>query len=372
VTRVVVIGGGINGAGISWELVRRGYTVTLFDKGRFGGATSSATSKLIHGGLRYLEHLQFHLVRESLRNRAYLLEHAPDLVHPLEFVLPVYRGVSRSPWVIRIGLLLYDVLAGRDPLPNHRRLSASAVLKYAPLRQQGLRAGFRFFDAQVDDAALVQRVVLAAQRDGLDGREGTAVQTIQRSGSTWTINGETFDAAVIAVGPWMNEFLARHHLSTRYKLTLVRGSHIFLRRPAPPVGFLLQSPDDRRVFFVLPWKGVTMVGTTEALHTGSPDQVRATAEEVEYLVKRYNLYFENTITSADVTHTTAGVRPLIGGGKQLGNVSRDYKLEVEGTLIKVFGGKMTTFLSLSKKVADRVDRSLGSRRSAKPPVFGER
>jgi glycerol-3-phosphate dehydrogenase len=243
------------------------------------------------------------------------------------------------------------------------------VLKYAPLRQEGLRAGFRFFDAQVDDVALVQRVVLLAQRDGLDARDRTAVQSIERNGSSWAINGEKFDVAVIAVGPWMNQFLTTHRIPTRYKLTLVRGSHIFLRLPAPPVAFLLQSPDDGRVFFVLPWKGVTMVGTTEALHTGSPDDVGATPEEIDYLVKRYNLYFENPITSAEVTHTTAGVRPLIGGGKQLGNVSRDYKVEVDGTLIKVFGGKMTTFLSLSKKVADRVDQTLGTRRSAKPPVF---
>lgn len=370
--RVAVIGGGINGAGIAWELARRGYRTTLFDKKGFGGATSSVTSKLIHGGLRYLEHFEFGLVRESLRARAFLLETLPDLVRPLEFVLPVYRGVSRPLWMLAIGLTLYDLLAGRDNLGRHRRLTAEQVQASAPLRPRGLRGGFRYFDAQVDDAELVRRVIRAAVRDGLDAREFAPVSAVERQGAQWAVTttaAESFDALVVAVGPWMNEFLRANRLPTRTSLTLVRGSHLILDRLVSPVALLLQSPEDRRVFFVIPWEGHSMVGTTEVLHEGPLETIQPSPAEVEYLLDRFNLYFPAKITRNNVARTTAGVRPLIGDKGDLGKISRDYRIERDDTLIKVFGGKMTTFLSLARKVGHTVDQALGRRTIPKPPVF---
>lgn len=367
--RVAVIGGGINGAGIAWELARRGYAVTLFDKGSFGGATSSATSKLIHGGLRYLEHFEFGLVRESLRERAFLLEHLPDLVRPLEFLLPVYRGISRPAWMIGLGLTLYDFLAAGGKFEKHHRLSSFQLLAMAPLRADGLRGGFRFFDAQVDDSALTRRVVDAAVRDGLEAREFTEVKQLARSGEGWNVNGERFDAVVIAAGPWMNQFLAAHGISTRYQLTLVRGSHIILGKQVTEAALMLQSPDDGRVFFVLPWQQRTLIGTTERLHTDPPGRVQASPEEIDYLIERFNLYIAPPISREDVQKTTSGVRPLIGGGSSLGGVSREYKIETDERLIKVFGGKMTTFLSLARRAADNVDAIFGTKRTAKAPIF---
>lgn len=352
--RIAVIGGGINGAGIAGELTRRGHRVVLFDKGPFGGATSSATSKLIHGGLRYLEHLEFGLVRESLRERSFLLENFPDLVRPLEFLLPVYRKISRPRWIIGLGLTLYDFLAGRRNIARHQRLESGEILSSVPLKDDGLRGGFRFFDAQVDDSALTRRVVDLAIAAGLDAREFTEVKELVGKGDQWAVNGELFEKVVIATGPWMDHFLAAHRIPTRHNLTLVRGSHIILKQRLSEVALLLQSPDDRRIFFVLPWQGRTMIGTTEVPHREPPGKVQASPEEVQYLIDRSNLYLRTPITHADIERTTAGVRPLIGGGSTLGAVSREYRIEVDGTLIKVFGGKMTTFLSLARKVADRV------------------
>jgi glycerol-3-phosphate dehydrogenase len=370
--RVAVIGGGINGAGIGWELVRRGYQVVLFERERFGGATSSVTSKLIHGGLRYLEHFEFGLVRESLRERAFLLQNLPDLVHPLEFVLPVYAGVSRPSWMVAIGLTFYDLLAGRGNIAPHQRITAAEVRARAPLRSEGLRGGFLYFDAQVDDAGLVRRVIGAAVRDGLEAREFAPVSALQRSGGQWivtTTGAESFDSVVVAVGPWMNEFLTRNQLPTRSTLTLVRGSHLILDRLLSSSACLLQSPQDHRVFFVLPWKGQSMVGTTEVRHEGSLEKIEASPQEVEYLLERFNLYFETKISRADVVRTTAGVRPLIGDKNDLGRISRDYRIERDGTLIKVFGGKMTTFLSLARKVGKAVDHAHGRKSVSHPPVF---
>src|SRR5438045_2522647 len=185
--RIAVIGGGINGAGIAWELARKDYEVVLFEKGAFGAQTSSATTKLIHGGLRYLEGLHFGLVREALRERAWLLEHLPELVHRVEIILPVYADSPRSRVEIRVGLALYDLLAGRGRLEPHRALNAANVLKRVPLIADGLRGGFIYWDAQVDDAELVRTVVASAAREGAVAREHTTVAELHRDGREWII-----------------------------------------------------------------------------------------------------------------------------------------------------------------------------------------
>ncbi|HET7706210.1 MAG TPA: glycerol-3-phosphate dehydrogenase/oxidase [Thermoanaerobaculia bacterium] len=372
-TNVAVIGGGINGAGIAWELARRGYEVTLFEKGRCGEQTSSRTTKMIHGGLRYLEHLHFGLVRESLRDRAWLLEHAPQLVHPMEILLPIYEDSPRRKTTIRTGLVLYDLLAGRQNIQRHRSWSATEMLEKAPLVPAGLRGGFSYWDAQVDDYRLVRTVVVSAIRDGATIRENTEVTSIRRDGDAWlvrTVSDETRFALVVnAAGPWMNQFLAQNSIRASYVLSLVRGSHIILRRPISEKGLLLQSIGDRRVFFALPWKGGTLVGTTEVVHREPLDAVRPSDEEIEYLVARFNRYFAKPITRADVAGSFAGVRPLVGRATNPGAIGRDYRVVRKENLVNVFGGKMTTFLSLSRKVAMRVDNYFGAPRPAREPVF---
>ncbi|HKR63436.1 MAG TPA: glycerol-3-phosphate dehydrogenase/oxidase [Thermoanaerobaculia bacterium] len=372
--RIAVVGGGINGAGIAWELARRDYDVTLFEKGVCGEQTSSATTKMIHGGLRYLERMHVGLVRESLRERAWLLRHLPDLVKPLEILLPVYEDSPRSRAIIRIGLTLYDALARDESIDKHHALTPDELLARAPLTSEGLRGGFVYSDAQVDDFQLVRRVIAAATRDGAIIREETRVDELRRDGDQWIVRTDRgdaprFDLLINAAGPWMNELLRANDIAARYVLSLVRGSHLVLTRRVSESGLLLQSSSDHRVFFVLPWKETTLVGTTEVVHRDSLDRVRASDDEIDYLLARFNRYFRAPISRADVASTFAGVRPLVGRATNPSAISRDFRVVRRGNLINVFGGKMTTFMALARKVALRADNCFGETRVARPAVF---
>ena len=372
--RIAVIGGGINGSGITWELARRGYEVTLFEKGTCGAQTSSATTKMIHGGLRYLEHMHFALVRESLRERAWLLKNAPELVKPLEIAIPVYDDSPRSRSAIKVGLMMYDRLAGDANIAAHRSLEVQELLAKASLVEHGLRGGFSYWDAQVDDFALVRTVIASAIRDGATVRERTRIDAIVRDGEEWILRTESgdesrFDLVVNAAGPWMNELLRANGIEAPYVLSLVRGSHIVLKHPVSDNGLLLQSMTDHRVFFVLPWKGTTLVGTTEVVQEEPPDLAHASSEEIDYLIQRFNHYFRTPITHDDVQATLAGVRPLVGRATNPSAIGRDFRVVRDGNLINVFGGKMTTFMALARKVALRADNYFGRSRDARPPVF---
>lgn len=371
--RIAVIGGGINGAGITWELARKDYDVVLFEKGTCGAQTSSATTKMIHGGVRYLEGLHLGLVHEALRDRAWLLRNLPQLVHKIEIILPIYSDSPRSRLEIRIGLALYDLLAGRQNIARHRSLTKDEILARAPLTPHELRGGFSYWDAQVDDSALVRTVVDSAARDGATIRERTPVIGLAHDGNGWIVrtnDGEShFDMVINAAGPWMNELLERNGIRARYRLSLVRGSHLILKKRVSDYGLLLQSATDRRVFFVLPWKGTTLVGTTEVVQTEPPDSVHASEEEIEYLIARFNRYFRDKLTRDGVESTFAGVRPLVGRSANPSAIGREYRVIRRENLINVFGGKMTTFMSLAKHVSLRVDNYFGRVREAREPHF---
>lgn len=372
--RIAVVGGGINGCGVAWELARRGYDVTLFEKGTCGAQTSSATTKMIHGGLRYLEHGHLGLVRESLRERAWLLEHLPELVRPLEILLPMYADSPRSRVTVRAGLVLYDLLAGRHNIHRHRVLTNEEILGRTPVVAAGLDGGFSYWDAQVDDFALVRSVVASAIRDGATIREHTPVHSLWRDGDEWLVrtasgDEQRFGMLINAAGPWMTELLARNGMKARYVLSRVRGSHLVLKRRISDAGLLLQSTTDLRVFFVLPWKGTTLVGTTEVLQEESPDHVHPSEEEIDYLVSRFNRYFREPIGRDDIASTFAGVRPLVGRATNPSAIGRDFRVVRDGNLINVFGGKMTTFMALARKVAMRTDNHFGRSRSAREPLF---
>lgn len=371
--RIALIGGGINGAGIAWELARRDYEVTLFEKGRCGAQTSSATTKMIHGGIRYLENFHFALVRESLRDRAWLLEHLPTLVKPIEILLPVYDDSPRGRFTIRLGLTLYDLLAGRANIAKHEALTADQLMARVPLTPASLRGGFSFHNAQVDDYALARLVVASAINEGTTVREETRVTALRRNGKSWivaTASGEgRFDFVVNAAGPWMNALLDENRIRSRYRLSLVRGSHLVLKHRVADAGMLLQSLNDRRVFFVLPWKDTTLVGTTEVMHRDSLESVHATDDEIDYLLARFNRYLHDPIGREDIASTFAGVRPLVGRSTNPSAIARDYRLERRGSLLNVFGGKMTTFRSLAEKAAMRVDNYFGASRVAREARF---
>ncbi|MEO8033662.1 MAG: FAD-dependent oxidoreductase [Acidobacteriota bacterium] len=371
--RIAVIGGGINGAGIAWELARKDYDVVLFDQGAFGGQTSSATTKMIHGGLRYLEHLHFALVQESLQERAWLLAKLPELVKPLEILMPLYGDSPRGRTMVAMGLTIYDLLAGRQNIARHRPITPARMLERAPIVSDDLRAGFSYWDAQVDDYALVRAVVASAQREGTTAREFTKVTAMRREGKAWrlgtTSGEERFDLVVNAAGPWMNELLRSNGIDARYVLSLVRGSHLVLRQRVADAGLLLQSISDRRVFFVLPWKGTTIVGTTEVLQREVGGRVDATRQEIDYLLSRFNRYMRDPIGEGDVASTFSGVRPLVGRASNPSAIGRDYRVLRDDNVINVFGGKMTTFMSLGRKVGLRVDNYFGHTRNAREPRF---
>jgi glycerol-3-phosphate dehydrogenase len=364
--------------------------VVLFDKGTCGAQTSSATTKMVHGGLRYLERFHFALVRESLRERAWLLRNAPALVKPLEILLPIYEDSPRSRIVLKAGLTMYDRLAADENIARHASLDVQELLERVPLTRDGLLGGFSYWDAQVDDFALVRAVVASAIRDGATVREHTRVESLRRDGEGWIVrttpslpltsrvgsdpsqlvsSEERFDVVVNAAGPWMNELLRANGIRAPYVLSLVRGSHLVLDRRVSDAGLLLQSTTDRRVFFVLPWKETTLVGTTEVLQRESPDRVHASNEEIEYLIERFNHYLREPMSRADIASTFSGVRPLVGRATNPSAIGRDFRVVREGTMVNVFGGKLTTFMALARKVALRVDNACGETRSARPAIF---
>jgi glycerol-3-phosphate dehydrogenase len=289
-------------------------------------------------------------------------------------MLPLYDDSPRRKSIVKLGLKLYDLLAGRANIATHTWLSADTLAERAPLSRQGLHGGFSYWDAQADDFALVRAVVAAASREGVVVRERTRVDSLRRDGSQWIVGtalgDETrYDLIVNAAGPWMNALLSANGIAAPYVLSLVRGSHIVLTRRISETGLLLQSTTDRRVFFVLPWKDTTLVGTTEVVQTEPPDHVRASEEEIEYLIRRYNRYFRDPISDVDVASTFAGVRPLVGRKTNPSAIGRDFRVVRDGNVINVFGGKMTTFMSLARKVALRADNYFGQTRVPRPAVF---
>lgn len=361
---LLVIGGGINGAGVARDAAGRGLRVCLCEQGDLAGATSSASSKLIHGGLRYLEHGALRLVRESLGEREVLLRIAPHLVRPLRFVLP--QGPNTRPaWMLRAGLFLYDHLAGR------RQLGTSRAVRLAPAGLgQGLKAGitrgFTYWDCWGEDARLVIANVQDAAERGAVVRERTRVAGLRAEGGCWRAVLEpasggqaalTARAIVNAAGPWVGRVLAAApDAKSRYAVRLVKGSHIVLPRLYPgDHAFILQN-DDGRVVFMLPFeRGCTLVGTTDVPVDGDPAAARCTDEEAGYLCRAINAVLARPARPQDAVWRFSGVRPLFDDGTgDPSRVTRDYVLETVtaagAPLVSVFGGKLTSYRSLAERV----------------------
>jgi glycerol-3-phosphate dehydrogenase len=350
--RVAVIGAGINGVMSSWALADAGHEVLLIERGRAMDATSSASSKMLHGGLRYLEHGEVGLVREGLRERAWWIEAAPHLAHRFELVLPVYSGAPRSRWMLKLGLLAYDILAGGRGLGRHRWLGVEQLCAQAPgLRRERLTGGYVYSDGQMDDRALGLWALARARAAGVNLREGAEVERVDTGGGV-TVGGvrESYDRVVNAAGPWAGELLARSGVESSHRLDLVRGSHLVLPQPLAS-GFLLQSPDDGRVCFALPYRGQALVGTTE-VRQSLDEPIACSAEERDYLLNVWNACFEPRLRHADIVGAFSGLRPLVGGAAgDARQVSRDYEIERRGCLVSVFGGKWTTARALGRRVA---------------------
>jgi glycerol-3-phosphate dehydrogenase len=377
---VLVVGGGINGAGIARDLAGRGASVLLCEQDDLASHTSSCSTKLIHGGLRYLEHYEFSLVRKALAEREVLLKSAPHIMWPLRFVMPHDPGhaSARPVWMIRAGLFLYDHLARREVLPASRTVDLRKHAAGAPLKR-GFTKGFVYSDGWVDDARLVVLNALDAAEHGATVLTRWRCIDAQRSASTWQVqlqsaggqtHAVTARALVNAAGPWAAQFLADHaHAAQRKSLRLVKGSHIVVRKLFDhDHAYIFQNPD-KRIIFAIPYEGeFTLIGTTDVEHTGAIGAARIDAAETTYLCEQASRYFERAVVPADVVWSYSGVRPLLddeSGDPSV--VTRDYSLELDTSqapLLSVWGGKITTFRKLAEEAADALAAPLGLMRGA--------
>ncbi|WKE65398.1 FAD-dependent oxidoreductase [Gallaecimonas kandeliae] len=352
--RVAVVGGGINGLCVAWQLALDGHQVSLFERGELMAATSAASSKLLHGGLRYLEQGRLGLVREALKERHWWLQQAPELAHPLPILYPLYQGGRRKRWQLKLGLLLYDLLAGRRGLGRHRWLSAAELSALEPgLKRHGLLGGYRFFDGQMDDRALGLWVAQQCQGLGVALFEHSEVQALRPDGALKVAgHWQQFDWVLNLAGPWSEQLLRQSALEVDQPLSLVRGSHLLLggkRRQ----GLMLEVPGERRLVFVLPYLGSTLLGTTEVAQT-LDEPIHCSAAERGYLKAVYDHYFVLPLMETDIKGSFAGLRPLLHSQGDPSLASRDYALSVQGRLLTVSGGKWTTARALARKVAARL------------------
>ena len=369
---VLIVGGGINGAGIARDLAGRGLQVVLCEKDDLAAHTSSSSTKLIHGGLRYLEYYEFSLVRKALGEREVLLRSAPHIMWPLRFVMPHDPGM-RPAWMIRAGLFLYDHLARREVLPGSQGIRLHDHVAGQPLKRQFTR-GFVYSDGWVDDARLVVLNAIDAASRGATVLTGWRCVDAQRAASGWTVRLEDATGAsrtvqakalVNAAGPWAAQFLQAHaHLAGSKTLRLVKGSHIVVKKLFDhDHAYIFQNPD-RRIIFAIPYEGdYTLIGTTDVEHHGAVGEARIDDGEIAYLCEQASRYFARPVVPADVVWTYAGVRPLLGDERSDASaVTRDYLLDLEpgpAPLLTVWGGKITTFRKLAEEAADTLCRHMG-------------
>ena len=364
---LLIVGGGINGAGIARDAAGRGLKVLLVEKDDLASHTSSASTKLIHGGLRYLEQLEFRLVRESLAERERLWRIAPHIVHPLDFVVQ-QSGSTRPAWLVRLGLLLYDHLGGRKRLPPTRTLDLATDPRGAGLKNRAGKA-FAYADCFVDDSRLVILNAMDAAERGARIATRTELVHAERGTEMWqaTLIGsqgqERVSARVLvnAAGPWVADLLRRLHLESRRHIRLVKGSHLVLPRLyAGAHAVLIQNPD-RRVVFAIPFeRDFTLVGTTDSFWEGEPGPPAIDDAEVGYLLTP-SIVPSSGQSAADIVWTFSGIRPLFDdGSRSAARVTRDYSLDLDlqgAPVLSVFGGKLTTYRRLADKSCTACIRS---------------
>lgn len=369
---LLVIGGGINGAGIACDAAGRGLSVLLCEQNDLAGATSSASSKLIHGGLRYLEYGEFRLVREALLEREVLMAKAPHIIWPLRFVLP-HQATARPAWLIRTGLFLYDYLGRNHQLADSRGIDLRTDPAGTPLKGD-IRKGFVYSDCWADDARLVVLNALAAAEKGAQIRTQTRVAAARRVNGLWEADlrdredghEETVQARLVinAAGPWVRDVIDHvAAISVTSRVRLVKGSHIVVPRLHDGEQAYILQNIDKRIIFVLPYEDhFSLIGTTDVAFGGDLSAVAIDEDEVGYLCEAINRYFKRQISPRDVVWSYAGVRPLYDDASDNPSaVTREYVLEVDvaegqAPLLSVFGGKITTYRSLAEHVMDKIRR----------------
>ncbi|MDH1312969.1 FAD-dependent oxidoreductase [Shewanella xiamenensis] len=377
---IAIIGGGISGVGIAQYAAAAGYSTLLIEKGEIGGQTSANSSKLIHGGLRYLESGQVNLVRKSLLERRNLLDLAPSLVKPVPFYIPVYQDSQRNPLTIRAGLSLYALLSEFDPLGRFVSIPAVHWHRFNGLKLTGLKAVFQYWDAQTDDKLLTQAVARSAQALGAQiYAEAEFLQlnhlrehielSFRHCGQVQQIDAKL---VINAAGPWVNQVLANVEPPLAgVEIDWVQGAHLLLDLPAPEGILYLESCFDKRVIFVMPWYGQMLIGTTETVLTSIDTPPKVTESETQYLLGIYRHYFPLSPSieelKAKIVQTYCGVRVLPKQASSAFERPRDTLMQTSVShprLLSLYGGKLTTFRSTSAEVIEWIEQKLGKR----PPI----
>ncbi|MDY6936823.1 MAG: glycerol-3-phosphate dehydrogenase [Cyanobacteriota bacterium] len=388
---LVIVGGGINGAGVARDAALRGLNTILLEKEDFASGSSSWSTRLVHGGLRYLEYFEFPLVRESLREREILLRNAPHLVHPLLLTIPIYGDRSRPYWKIWAGMLLYDVFSFDKTLPQHRMLPDPKFRQlFRSLDTDGLRGGAQYYDAQVSLAErLCWENILAAREAGATALNYTEVTQLHRQGDRiasitcrdrtteeeFTIQCSDRAIVVNTAGPWVDRVCNRgvengdsRPIGTKAKIGGTKGSHIIVETfpGAPDTALYVEAKSDGRPFFIVPWLGMFLIGTTDLPFEGNLDRIKADNDEIDYLLKETNLIIPTAnLSRQDVKFTYSGVRPLPNAeGQKPGSITRKHIL-VDGSrdgvanLISLVGGKLTTYRNVAEEIVDLAYQKMG-------------
>ncbi len=393
---LIVIGGGINGAATARDAALRGLSVLLLEKNDFAGGTTSWSSRLVHGGLRYLEYFEFHLVRESLREREVLLRSAPHLVKPIQMTIPIYGSGSRSYWEIQAGMVLYDILSYDKTLPNHRMLSAAKLRQlFRAIDSEDSKGAAQYYDGQAEYAErLCLEILLDAQSAGADVLNYTTVTSLQRAGDRiatltahdqiaqqdFTVNLSDHGVVVNTSGPWVDRVLGlgkrngtTDPVGSERKIGGTKGSHIIVDRfpGAPDSALYVEAKSDGRPYFILPWCGQFLIGTTDLKYTGDLDRVKADDAEVDYLIAETNRVLPSArLTREHVRFTYCGIRPLpYSEGKKAGSITRahilfDHTQEGVRNLVSLIGGKLTTHRQVGEEMTDWAFKKIG--KSAPP------
>jgi glycerol-3-phosphate dehydrogenase len=372
---IFVIGGGINGCGIARDAQGRGYSVMLAEMNDLASGTSRAATKLIHGGLRYLEHYEFRLVRESLMEREVLWAMAPHIIWPLRFVLPHHKGL-RPAWLLRLGLFIYDHLGGRKLLPATKTIDMTSDVTGKPLKPLFTK-GFEYSDCWVDDARMVVLNAIDASERGAVVKTRTKVVSARREGGMWQVTTEsggkreTVRARMLvnAAGPWVDQVIGNAlGKNNARNVRLVQGSHIIVPRIFDHDRCYIFQNADNRIIFAIPYeRDYTLIGTTDQDYPGDPANVEISQAEINYLCSAASEYFAKPVKPEDVVWTYSGVRPLYDdGASKAQEATRDYVLKVEGepgdaAVLNIFGGKITTYRRLSEHVLEKIEAVLGKK-----------
>ena len=375
-----VIGGGINGCGLARDAAGRGYSVALCEMNDLASGTSSGSTKLVHGGLRYLEHYEFRLVQKALSEREVLWSNAPHIIWPLRFVLPHHKGL-RPAWLLRFGLFLYDHLGGRKKLPPTKTLDLRKAIPGKSLKEE-FSKGFEYSDCWVDDSRLVVLNAMDAAAHGAVIEPRTKCISAEEKDGLWYVTTEDGQAGktktrtarmiINAAGPWVDDVIdATTHNNTSHNVRLVQGSHIVVPKLYEHDECYIFQNEDERIIFVIPYEqDYTLIGTTDRDYNGDPGKVTISESEISYLCDAASEYLKNPVKNSDVVWTYSAVRPLVDdGASKAQEATRDYVLRWQSEsdsalLLNIFGGKITTYRRLAEAVLEKVEVKLGPKKAA--------